>query len=86
VGAGVQEAEETMKCVVCKQDETKPGTTTVTLERNGATVVIKGVPARVCPNCGEEYVDEQVARELLETAEDAVRHGVQVDIRQYAVA
>ena len=75
-----------MKCVVCKQDETRPGTTTVTLEREGATVVIKGVPARVCPNCGEEYVDEQVAHELLETAVDAVRHGVQVDIRQYAVA
>jgi YgiT-type zinc finger domain-containing protein len=75
-----------MKCVVCKQDETKPGTTTVTLERDGATVVIKGVPARVCPNCGEEYVDERVTRKLLQTAEDAVRHGVQVDIRQYALA
>jgi hypothetical protein len=28
---------EAMKCIVCKQAETQPGTTTVTLERQGAT-------------------------------------------------
>ena len=46
-----------MKCVVCKKGETKAGTTTMTLERDGATLVFKSVPARVCANCGEAYVD-----------------------------
>jgi YgiT-type zinc finger domain-containing protein len=41
-----------MMCVICKTGETHPGVATVTLEREGATVVIKGVPARVCKNCG----------------------------------
>ncbi len=41
---------------------------------------------RVCPNCGEEYVDEAVTSELLKTAEDAARSGVQVDIREYVAA
>ena len=36
-----------MKCVICKQGETLPGVTTVTLERNGLTLVVKSVPARV---------------------------------------
>jgi YgiT-type zinc finger domain-containing protein len=49
-----------MTCVICKSGETQPGTATVTLEREGATVVIKRVPARVCKNCGEEYVEESV--------------------------
>jgi hypothetical protein len=49
-------------------------------------VVIKGVPARICPNCGEEYVDELVTRELLQTASAAAVAGVQVEIREYVAA
>jgi YgiT-type zinc finger domain-containing protein len=32
------------------------------LERESTTVVIKGVPAEVCHNCGEEYVDDKSLR------------------------
>ena len=72
-----------MKCVICKQAETHPGRATITLQRNGITLVIKGVPALVCPNCGEEYVDEEITRRLLQTADEAARSGIQVDIREY---
>ena len=75
-----------MKCVICKQGETKPGKVTVTLERDGMTLVFKGVPASVCANCGEEYVDEKTTAQLLKTAEEAARAGVQVDIREYIAA
>jgi hypothetical protein len=46
--------------------------------------VVTGVPARVCGNCGEEYVDETIAERLIDTAADAVRTGVNVDVRDYA--
>lgn len=75
-----------MKCVICKQGETRPGKTTVTLERDGLTIVIKNVPAQVCVNCGEEYVDDKTTSRLLKTAEEAARAGVQVDIREYIAA
>jgi len=75
-----------MKCVICKQGETRPGKATVTLERDGMTLVIKGVPASVCANCGEEYVDEETTARLLKTAEEAVQTGVQVSIREYIAA
>ncbi|MBU0512050.1 MAG: type II toxin-antitoxin system MqsA family antitoxin [Chloroflexi bacterium] len=75
-----------MKCVICKQGETHPGWTTVTLERDGVTLVIKQVPAQVCRNCEEAYVDESIASQLLQTAERATRAGVQVDIRRYVAA
>ena len=75
-----------MKCVICKQGETCPGDTTITLERNGTTLVFKKVPARVCANCGENYYDEETTTRLLDTAEEAVRAGVQVDVREYIAA
>lgn len=75
-----------MKCVICKQGETKPGTATVTLERQGTTLIVKDVPAQICENCGEEYVGEETSRRLLKSAEEAIIAGVQVDIRRYSAA
>jgi predicted RNA-binding Zn-ribbon protein involved in translation (DUF1610 family) len=50
------------------------------------TLVIKNVPAQVCPNCGEAYVDESTASRLLESAEEAACQGVQVEVRNYQAA
>jgi YgiT-type zinc finger domain-containing protein len=75
-----------VKCVVCKQGNTGLGTATVTLDRDNLTTVVKGVPAQVCSNCGEEYVDEGVAAELLRLAEDEASAGTQVDVREYRAA
>ena len=75
-----------MKCLICKQAETQPGVTTVTLELDGLTLVVKSVPARVCPNCGEAYVDEDASTQLLKTAELMARSGTLVDVRHYVAA
>lgn len=75
-----------MNCVVCKQGETKPGETTVTLTRGETTAVFKEVPADVCENCGEAYVDEEVTEKLLSEAEDIADRGVEVDVRTYKAA
>jgi YgiT-type zinc finger domain-containing protein len=86
MGARLQATEEDMMCVVCRQAETEMGQATVVLERGGLTMVVKQVPARVCPNCGEEYVDEAVARLVLRRAEEVARHGTLVEITQYTAA
>lgn len=75
-----------MKCAVCKQGETEPGTTTVTLETGGATIVFKGVPADVCANCGEAYVAEDVGEKLFAAAREAADAGVEVDVRAFEPA
>lgn len=85
MGPGLQE-EDFMKCVICKKASTKPGTTTVTFERGCLTMVVKCVPAQVCPNCGEAYISELVTAELLKDAEERAKTGAQVEIRQYVVA
>jgi YgiT-type zinc finger domain-containing protein len=73
-----------MNCVICKQGQTKAGLVTVTLEREGAIVVFKRVPAEVCENCGEYYLSDEVTGELLEQAEEAITSGAEVEIRRYA--
>jgi len=75
-----------MKCMICKHGETKKGTTTVTLEKDGSTIVFKEVPAHICDNCGEKYIDESVTKELLNKAREIVKNGVEVDIRKYEIA
>jgi YgiT-type zinc finger domain-containing protein len=73
-----------MQCVVCKQGETEPGTTTMTLERDTTTVVFKNVPAEVRQVCGEAYLDAETTRHVLLIVEEAVRVGVQVTVRSYS--
>ncbi|MBZ0301195.1 MAG: type II toxin-antitoxin system MqsA family antitoxin [Anaerolineae bacterium] len=75
-----------MKCVICKHGETQSGVVTITLERDATTLVFKGVPAQVCANCGEAYVDEATTAQLLAAAESAAQSGVQVEIRTFVAA
>mgnify|MGYP001583404723 CR=1 FL=1 len=75
-----------MRCAICKQADMEAGTTTVTLERDNLTLVVKGVPAQVCPNCGESYVSDHVASRLLRVANEAVPAGTQVEIREFVTA
>ena len=75
-----------MKCMICKHGETKEGATTVTLERGNSTIVFKEVPAQICDNCGEKYIDEFTTKELLKKARDIIKNGVEIDIRKYEMA
>ena len=58
-----------MICLICRQAETVDAFTSVTFERGEMRLVVNNVPARVCPSCGEAYVEEDVAVRLLWDAE-----------------
>lgn len=75
-----------MKCVICRNGSTKSGTANLTIFRDAMTLVVKNIPADVCDNCGEEYVDEIVVARLEVLAEEASKAGVQVDVREYVAA
>ena len=72
-----------MKCTICKHGETIDGFTTITLEKNGATIVFQHVPALVCDNCDEKYVKGEVTSAILQKGREIVANGVKVDIRDY---
>jgi YgiT-type zinc finger domain-containing protein len=74
-----------MNCVICKTGLTQSGVTTITLERGKTTLVFKQVPAQICENCGEAYLNEVTTQALLEIAENAAQSGVQIEVRTFAV-
>ncbi|MDD5057217.1 MAG: type II toxin-antitoxin system MqsA family antitoxin [Sideroxydans sp.] len=75
-----------MKCPICKHGNTHAGIASITLEREGSTMVFKRVPAEICENCGEVYHDAKVTRLLLQQADQAAKGGVEIDVRRYAAA
>lgn len=43
------------RCVLCK-GETRAGTTELRFEFGDVSVIVEGVPAQFCDDCGEEYI------------------------------
>lgn len=72
-----------MTCVICKSGTPEAGKTTVTLERGKALIVFRRVPAKICPNCGESYLDDGVVTEVYHAADQAAKAGVEVDVREF---
>ncbi len=64
-----------MICLVCRQAETVDGLTSVHFEKGEIRLVVNHVPARLCPSCGEAYVEEQVAVSLLREADEVSAAG-----------
>jgi YgiT-type zinc finger domain-containing protein len=72
-----------MKCVLCRQGELQTGTSDEAVSYEGTTLVVKGVPARICDTCQQSYFDEQVTQRLLHWARRAAASGVIVTVRLY---
>ena len=75
-----------MICLICRQVETVDGLTTVLFERGEFRMVVNSVPARVCPSCGEVYVEEDVAVRLLRDADEMSRAGMLDVVCEYDMA
>ena len=75
-----------MKCLACKHGLLQPGRTTVTVERDGTTIVVRNVPADVCETCGEDYLEAAVASSLESVLREATGSGVRFEVREYQAA
>ncbi len=73
-----------MICLICRQAEIVDGFTSITFERDEFKLVINNVPARVCPNCGEAIVDEDVTVSLLQNAKKIFDEGVREGVLVYS--
>ncbi len=57
-----------MICLICRKAETVEGLTNIEFERGEFRLIVKSVPASICPGCGEAYAAEAVAEQLLKLA------------------
>lgn len=65
-----------MICLICRQAEIADRLTPVNFQRDEMQMLVEHVPARVCPNCGEAYVGEEVTLHLLQSMEKIYRAGM----------
>ena len=72
-----------MICLICRQAEIINSLTSVSFQRGEMLLTINNVPARVCPGCGEAYVDEAVAVQLLRDAEEVSMAGMLDVVHEY---
>lgn len=72
-----------MVCGFCRGVRIEPGSVTVLLEREDTTVGIRDVPADVCRNCGEYWLEEGTAQRVLEQGEVAASGKSEVEIVSY---
>jgi YgiT-type zinc finger domain-containing protein len=75
-----------MNCLICRQADIVDGLTSVTFERDEFRLVVNNVPARVCTNCAEAFLVEDVAIRLLSEAETVLAQGMMDDVIEYGHA
>ena len=66
------------KCPVCG-GEKAPGKTIFSVDLEDGAVVVRSVPAQVCKQCGEEWIDDKTAGELEDIVAQARERRNQVE-------
>jgi len=75
-----------MKCALCK-GKMEEGTITLPFDINKDTlVIIKDVPALVCTQCGESFIEMPVARVVEKIVGNAEQDGITLGIIKYKEA
>ena len=73
-----------MTCPICRHGIMDKGFTTLIFENGNSTIIVKKVPASVCDNCSESFISEDISRKVLETVNNEVKKGVEVEVVHYA--
>lgn len=71
-----------MNCALCK-GSLKKGMVNHIIDLGDGIIIIKNVPANVCNQCGEYYVDTQTAIKLEEIIEELRKNKAEVLIINY---
>lgn len=67
------------QCPLCG-GKVKQGTTTFTVDMKSGVVVVRNVPAFVCTQCGEDWIENSVSLELVKIADRAKRQNTQLEM------
>ena len=74
--------EKIVNCFICKGDlEEKKVNYVVDLENT--IIIIKGVPAKVCTQCGEQYFDDEIAENIKKIVNQLKQLAAEVTIVNY---
>ncbi|MBI2060943.1 MAG: type II toxin-antitoxin system MqsA family antitoxin [Nitrospirae bacterium] len=66
-------------CPLCG-GEKESGHTTYTVDYGAGVIVVRGVPATICSQCGEEWIDAKTARQLEQSVSEAKKKKPQLEV------
>lgn len=72
-----------MNCVLCKANLTK-GNVNHIIDLGEGIIIIKNVPANICEQCGEYYLDTNTALKIESILEDIKKNKAEVFIVNYS--
>ncbi len=67
------------RCPLCR-GEMKEGFTTYSVELGFGVVVVRNVPAKICSQCGEEWISPTVAEELEKIVNNARQNQYEIEV------
>ncbi|MBP6812106.1 MAG: type II toxin-antitoxin system MqsA family antitoxin [Saprospiraceae bacterium] len=67
------------KCTIC-EGKVASGKTTFTVDWSAGVVVVRNVPAFVCTQCGEEWIDDLTTVKLEAIAARAEEQNTQIEV------
>jgi len=73
---------KSLKCPVCN-GEKKLGRTTYTVDLGFGVLVVRDVPARICVQCGEEWIGAGTAKTLEKLIGEARKRKTQFEVLTY---
>jgi YgiT-type zinc finger domain-containing protein len=75
-------SENVGRCPLCG-GEKQSGTTTFAVDLKFGVVVVREVPAFVCSQCGDAWIDDRVAAKLQSFVAEARRKQTLMDVTQW---
>jgi YgiT-type zinc finger domain-containing protein len=72
-----------MKCILCKSNLTI-GVVNHIVDLDGHIIIIKGVPANICNQCGEYFIENDIAIKLEKIIEEVTKNKIEILILNYS--
>jgi YgiT-type zinc finger domain-containing protein len=72
-----------LRCAVCKKGETKQGKSVFRLTEGNLDFVFKNIPAAICKDCGEEYINEENTKLVLQKAHESFENKLDFNVQDW---
>lgn len=72
-----------MNCILCKSNLIK-GVVNHIVDLDGHIIIIKNVPANVCKQCGEYFIETDVAMKLEKIIEEVMKNKAEIFVVNYS--
>jgi YgiT-type zinc finger domain-containing protein len=79
----VNKKKSSTLCPICSARK-KRGTTAFTADLDFGVVVVRKVPATVCSQCGADWIEDRIARQLEDIVKDARKRRLEVEITSFS--